>query len=104
MTNVLIDYSVERDGDTLTVHVSGLLNAATAPDLEAAINKEIEGVTELVIDCEGLENISSMGLRLLLALYKRMEKQGSMLVVNTNGSVRNVLDMTGFSAIYGIEE
>lgn len=104
MTNVLIDYSVERDGDTLTVHVSGLLNAATAPDLEAAVKEELDGVTELVIDFEELENISSMGLRLLLTLYKRMEKQGSMRVINVSGPVRDILDMTGFSAIYGIEE
>ncbi|MBQ3443394.1 MAG: STAS domain-containing protein, partial [Selenomonadaceae bacterium] len=44
-----------------------------------------------------LEYISSAGLRTLLKLQKRMDKQGSMKIRNIRQNVREVLDMTGFS-------
>ena len=58
------------------------------------------GVDELVMDLSELENITSMGLRLLLSLYRRMEKRGSMRVANAHGNVDDTLKITGFSAIF----
>lgn len=95
------EYSMERDGSKLTVHVIGELNATSAPTLETALQDELDELEELVLDLEKLRNISSLGLRLLLRLFKRMEKQqGVMHVVNANGVPREVLDMAGFTAIF----
>lgn len=95
-----MEYSTERDGSTLVVKPCGTLNASTSPELEEALLPELRGVSELVIDLADVDNISSMGLRLLLSLYRRMEKQGAMHVVNAQGSVADVFEMTGFSEVF----
>lgn len=55
---------------------------------------------ELVVDLSELNSVSSMGLRLLLTLYRRMEKQGAMRVVNAQGLVADALEMTGFAEVF----
>ena len=95
-----MDYSKDRNGDTLVVRPRGALNATTVPELEDALVPALDGVKELVMDLSELDNISSMGLRLLLSLYRRMEKQGTMRVVNARGSIAEAFKMTGFSEIF----
>ena len=95
-----MDCLLERDGAVLTAKPRGLLNAKTSPELEEMLESELDGVSELVMDLRDVENISSMGLRLLLSLYRRMEKQGAMRVVNARGNVADVFKATGFDAIF----
>ena len=99
-----LDYSLNREGDALSIRLRGTLDAATAPELEAALKGKLDDVHEVTVDLDGLANVSSMGLRLLLALYKHMEKQGTMRVVNATGMVKDVLDMSGFSDIFALNE
>ncbi|MBQ3301397.1 MAG: STAS domain-containing protein [Eggerthellaceae bacterium] len=95
-----MDYSVEKTGQTVTIKPQGALNAITVPEVEDAFMAELDGAAELVMDLSELENISSMGLRLLLTLYRRMEKQGAMRIENAQGNVAEVLEMTGFAAVF----
>jgi anti-sigma B factor antagonist len=55
------------------------------------------------MDFEGLEYISSAGLRVLLATQKVMNKQGKMKVIHVNEVVMDVFDVTGFADILTIE-
>ena len=50
-----------------------------------------------------LEYISSAGLRVLLGAQKKMQKIGSMKVVNVCEAVMEVFEMTGFADILVIE-
>ena len=84
----------------MTIKPLGALNAITVPEVEDAFMAELDGAAELVMDLSELENISSMGLRLLLTLYRRMEKQGAMRIENAQGNVAEVLEMTGFAAVF----
>lgn len=95
-----MDYSLEKNGKTLVAHLKGSLNAATAPKLEEELGAQLDGIEALVIDLAELESISSLGLRVLLTLYRHMEKQGSMRVENARGNVAEVFDVTGFAAIF----
>lgn len=87
----------------LTVKVSGGLDTTTAPELEAELNKCLPGVTDLILDFDGLEYISSAGLRVVLQAQKTMENQGSMKVVHVNEEIMEVFDITGFIDILTIE-
>ena len=58
---------------------------------------------ELVFDLEGLEYMSSAGLRILLATQKKMAQKGGMKVVNVNDVIKEIFDITGFSDILTIE-
>ncbi|MBR3150066.1 MAG: STAS domain-containing protein [Eubacterium sp.] len=91
------------DGSALTLAVEGRLETTTAPELEAVVKNELDGVTELTFDFANLEYISSAGLRVLLSAQKKMNVQGSMKVVNANEIVNEVFSVTGFSEILTIE-
>ena len=51
---------------------------------------------------EGLEYISSAGLRVLLATQKTMNKQGEMKVAHVQEMVMEVFEVTGFNDILTI--
>lgn len=91
------------EGSKLTVALEGRLDTSTAPELEAALETALEGVTELVFDFAGLEYISSAGLRVLLATQKRMNAQGTMVIKGVNDTIAEVFDITGFADILTIE-
>ena len=88
---------------TLELKLSGRLDTTTAPQLEAELNESTEGITELILDFEELEYISSAGLRVLLSAQKLMNKQGSMVIKNVCADIMEVFDITGFSDILTIE-
>jgi anti-sigma B factor antagonist len=81
----------------------GRLDTTTAPKLEAAIDDCIAGVEEFVLDCSGLEYVSSAGLRVILKTQKLMNTQGSMKLINVNDTIMEVFDITGFADILTIE-
>jgi anti-sigma B factor antagonist len=95
--------SIERNGDAFAVHVYGRLDLATSPKVESAMKPYLDSMRDLTIDLGEVEYVSSMGLRLLLSLQKRMNKQGTMRVVGVNDEVMELFETTGFDAILTIE-
>ena len=87
----------------LNIALEGRLDTSTAPALEAELKASLEGITELVLDFEKLEYISSAGLRVVLAAQKVMSNQGSMKLVHVNDEVMEVFEITGFVDILTIE-
>ena len=93
-----------KNNEKLTLALGGRLDTTTAPELEKAITEQCEDVTALEIDMANLENISSAGLRVLLAAKKKMDAaNGTMTVTHVCDEIMEVFDMTGFSDILSIE-
>ena len=92
-----------REGNALTIALEGRLDTMTAPELEAALNGALEGVTELTFDFEKLDYISSAGLRVLLSSQKTMNNQGSMKILHANEIIMEIFEVTGFNDILNIE-
>ena len=92
----------ERNGDKLTLKIIGRLDAGSAPELSKELTTALEGVKDLTFDFAELKYIASAGLRVLLVAQKRMNKQGSMKLINVSESVLEVLDMTGFASLMTI--
>ena len=92
-----------RNNDTLILALEGRLETTTAPELDAVVKTELEGVKALVFDFAKLEYISSSGLRVLLAAQKIMNKQGVMKVTGVNEIVAEIFEITGFSEILIVE-
>lgn len=88
---------------TLNIVLEGRMDSTTAPQLDEELKDSIGGCTELIIDFEKLEYLSSAGLRVLLAAQKTMNKQGRMIIRNVNASIMEVFEMTGFIDILTIE-
>ena len=95
-----IDKKLENG--TLTFVVSGRLDTNTAPELDAELN--LDGVKEVVFDFDGLEYISSAGLRVLMTAHKAMAAVGGgVKVLRPNAMVRGVLEITGLDSVFVIE-
>lgn len=91
------------DGSKLNIALEGRLDTSTAPALEEELKTSLDGVTDLVLDFDKLEYISSAGLRVVLSAQKTMTKQGQMKLVNVNEEVMEVFEITGFVDILTIE-
>ena len=91
------------EGTTLNLALEGRLDTTTAPQLEAELKDSMDGITELNMDFEKLEYLSSAGLRVILAAQKTMNKQGKMVIRHVNETIREVFEVTGFIDILTIE-
>lgn len=92
-----------KSGNTLTVALAGRLDTTTAPQLEAVVKQELDGVTDFQLDFAQLEYVSSAGLRVLLAAQKTMNVQGKMTLKNVSADIMEVFEITGFSDILTVE-
>ena len=94
---------IKKNAAETIIEIVGRLDTITAPSLDKTINEDIGDTKELVLDMKGLEYISSAGLRVLLSAQKKMQKSGSMKVINVCEEVMEVFEMTGFADILVIE-
>ena len=94
---------IKRNADETTIELVGRLDTTTAPVLEKTINEDLGDTKNLVLNVNGLEYISSAGLRVLLGAQKKMQKIGSMKLINVNELVMEIFEMTGFADILVIE-
>ena len=92
----------KREGDKLTLALSGRLDTLTAPQLEAVVKNELDGAKDLVLDLKDLIYVSSAGLRVFLMAHKTMSKVGSMALCNVCDDIKEVLTITGFADIFTI--
>ena len=99
-----MNVTFEREEDRLTGKLAGRLDALSTPELDARLEKEAEGLTQLTLDLEALEYISSAGLRLLIKLKRRFPGEGAFRLTGVNEIVREILDLTGFSDFLGLGE
>ena len=83
--------------------LAGRLDTVTAPELEQALKETLDGVSELSLDFQGLEYISSAGLRVLLSAQKTMNRQGEMKISHVNETIMEIFEVTGFSDILTVE-
>lgn len=95
--------NVNKEGEKLILSPEGRIDTVTAPEFSKAIEDNIEGVKDLVIDFEKLEYISSAGLRVLLTTQKNMSKIGSMKLIHVSDVIMDVFNITGFVDILTIE-
>ena len=94
---------IKRNAEVTTIDIVGRLDTTTAPELDKSINEDIADVKNLVLNFKGLEYISSAGLRVLLGAQKKMQKVGTMKLINVCEEVMEVFEMTGFADILVIE-
>jgi anti-anti-sigma factor len=85
------------------VAVVGVLDAATAPVLDAALLRAaaaLDGSPELVLDCAGLDFIDSSGLSVLVANHQRLCDEGKLLVVaSPPPAARRLFEIAGLDEV-----
>ena len=99
----MLNINKTTENGTCTVALEGRLDTITSPELETELKSSLDEVTELILDFEKLEYISSAGLRVLLSAQKTMNSQGSMRVIHVNETVMEIFEVTGFVDVLTIE-
>ena len=90
---------IKKNAAETIIEIGGRLDTITAPVLDKTIQEDLGDTKNLVLDVKNMEYISSAGLRVLLGAQKKMQKIGSMKVVNVCEAVMDVFEMTGFADI-----
>jgi len=95
----------DREGGVTVVALAGRVDSLTAGELEPRLLEYASGrAPRLVVDLQGVEYISSAGLRVLLCLVSRLrEIQGELVLCSLTHSVREVFELAGFMAIFAVE-
>ena len=97
--------TVERikNGGALTLVIDGRLDTLSSPILEEIINSELDGITELTLDFNGVDYVSSAGLRVLLCALKKPDVGGNMRLKNVRPMINEIFEITGFNEILTVE-
>jgi len=97
-----IDQKIINNIPVLTV--SGRIDATTSGDLKRTLDRLIDdNHATILIDLAGVEYISSVGLRILLAALKKVRpKQGDVKLAALQPFVSEVLEIAGFTKLFTI--
>jgi anti-sigma B factor antagonist len=95
----------ERQDQIEVFKVNGRLDSNTSPQLEEQLNLSLaRGETRVVIDFEGLEYISSAGIRVILKTMKKLEHaQGKLVLCALQDYVQEVFEIAGFDTYLTLE-
>lgn len=87
-----------------TIKVEGRVDTVTAKAFETEVMAVFNSnPTEIIMDCEALNYVSSSGLRVFLILKKTVDSKGcSLLITNMNDEVKQIFKITGFATILNI--
>jgi anti-sigma B factor antagonist len=92
------------------IAVQGRLDAASAPDLQQAIEELFrKGRCRIVLDMEGLDHISSAGLRVLIDARRRAREWkltdlegGDVRIASLPPRIKEVFDLTGMTVLFEV--
>lgn len=102
-------FSVSRSAGgagTTVLALEGYLDAYTAPELEKAIQAEVDGGSlRLVVDCGRLTYISSAGLGVFMGFVEEVrEAGGDIKICGLIPKVRQVFELLGFPEVFDLVE
>ena len=100
-----IDFHFERVGeneDIVCVPLSGELNSDNCDYLMQCVEGRISaGFTKLILDCENLSYITSMGLGMLVRVNSRMKKVGGdVKLARLHGTGATILKLVGLDRVF----
>ena len=99
-----MEITKDYDKKNLLLTISGRIDTITAQDLEKEIDDEYGNFESLTLDIDGLEYISSAGLRVLIATQKKLKADDIPFVIkNVNATVGEIFRMSGLDKILKIE-
>lgn len=91
----------ERKGDVLVLRFLGRLDALSTPQTEKRVVQLIDaGASKILMDFAGVDYISSAGMRMLLAVTKKLKVlSGHLVLCSITMNVMDVFKMSGFDHV-----
>ena len=86
------------------VKVSGRVDSATAPDMEKALQGLVDSDrSQIVMDLQEVDYMSSAGLRVLVSMLKAARKNGGdVRLAQPSQRVKEVLNLAGLTPVFQI--
>jgi anti-anti-sigma factor len=99
-----MDLATERRDGILTFVMHGRLDGYGAGQLSDAVQASLQADDRSVVfDLTGVSYLSSAGIRVLLAVKKRLkERNGTLAIAGMQEYSRNVLDMAGVTPVFSL--
>ena len=94
---------IKRKENRTTIKIVGSLDAITAPVFEKTIRDSIGDTQDLVLDLEGLEDVSDAGVSAILEAQRKMQRFGSLRAIGVRESVMDIFERTGVVHVLSIE-
>jgi anti-sigma B factor antagonist len=91
-------------GKAVLVKVSGRMDAENSHEFEQACEQWItRGTKHLIADLDGLQYVSSMGLRSFLSVAQKLQSDsGSLLLCGLHGLPRQVFELTRLIGLFQV--
>jgi anti-sigma B factor antagonist len=102
-----MNVSIETIGTTTVVIPEGRLDFGTTPSFEKQLEQALAGTSAapaaVIVDCAGLDYVSSAGLRAFLVTARASQRAGVRFsLCALKPAVRDVFDLSGFSRIIAV--
>lgn len=102
-----MNVSIETVGATTVVVPEGRLDFGSAPSFEKQLSQVLAGTNAapaaVIVDCTGLDYVSSAGLRAFLVTARASQRAGIRFsLCALKPAVRDVFDLSGFSRIIAV--
>lgn len=99
-----MEISTRQVDDALAVDIVGRLDTETSDHASDELGRIVDsGNNRIVLNLDGLEYVSSAGLRVILKVAKVLQAaQGEMKICHAKGLVKEVMDISGFNQILSV--
>ena len=99
-----MNIQIESTEGFIIVSIVGRVDTTNASEFEKSMMRIVDdGCTKIILDCYGLNYISSSGLRIFLIVQKKMIAiKGQFNLCNLQPGVKEIFDISGFSSIFSI--
>ena len=95
-------FEVVRSSDPNTLVLSGELDMATVPVLEAALAEALTAKGELTLDMRGVTFVDSRGVRAFIAASSQRGGTGPLRLIDVHEHVRRVFEIMGVEECDGL--
>lgn len=101
-----MDIEIHKMPKVTVLAVSGRVDSATAPDLEAKLKELVDAeLTQIVLDLKHVEYMSSAGLRAMVSTLKAVKRvNGDLRLSSPSPRVEEVLRLAGLTSIFSIHQ
>lgn len=105
MMNDTMEIRHDLKGDILILRLAGRLDALVSPEVEKQVFQFIDrGQHKIIMDFSGVDYISSAGMRVLLAVMKKLKNyKGHMILCSVVDNVMEVFRLAGFDHVLQID-
>lgn len=101
-----MEYQIQREGDVAVLELHGVLDVASAPTFQTALQSILdEGGNRVAVDMADVSFMDSSGLGVLIAAYRRLSGGGGQIaLVNVVPAVHKVLQLTRTDQLFSLHD